>query len=192
LAPQVREGRRTGSPGRRPAPRESQGPGALGPGACPLVCFDYDEIIPVLLFLRGIDQTATRVQSPMQMMSTERALTQFIHRKHSSSNTDLISGYTPGSDEHGPRFIQGPGGGARGCDFERTRRGICAHRGGVIPYSPRPLSLCVRVCVCLSGPPKKAIVFLNLKSQKWSSTHHHHHHQRRRGRGRHHHHHKYC
>ena len=66
----------------------------------------------------------------MQMMSTERALTQFIHRKHSSSNTDLISGYTPGSDEHGPRFIQGPGGGARGCDFEEHEGAYARTEGG--------------------------------------------------------------
>ena len=55
--------------------------------------------------------------------------------------------YTPGRDEHGPRFNRGSGGGARGCGFEE--RATCAYRGGSFP---------IAAAVCVS-PLKRQLVF---------------------------------
>ena len=38
--------------------------------------------------------------------------------------------YTPGSDEHGPGFNRGSGGGARGCDFEERVGAYARTYGG--------------------------------------------------------------
>ena len=41
-----------------------------------------------------------------------------------------VRDYTPGSDEHGPGFNRGSGGGARGCDFEERVGAYARTEGG--------------------------------------------------------------
>ena len=73
----------------------------------------------------GIRRMRASVSPPVQMnadlSTTARAL--FSSLALSTKPTPSVrSGYTPGSDEHGPGFNRGSGGGARGCDFEERVR----------------------------------------------------------------------
>ena len=67
--------------------------------------------------------------------------------------------YTPGSDEHGPQFNRGSGGGARGCGFEER---VGAYARAEV-FFPRPLG--VNVCVCVKRPLKWQFTFFEIPAQ---------------------------
>jgi len=85
--------------------------------------------------------------------------------------TDSLN-YTPGSDEHGPRFNRGSGGGARGCNF-KERAGAYVHiRGRFLEPTNASVSVATKSTSGISRPKFLKIILTGASSSSSSSGTH--------------------